>query len=355
MSGMKHRRAGRTDLELPVVCFGAWAIGGWAWGGTDEAAAVAAMRAGFDEGMDAVDTAPVYGFGLSEQLVGRALEGRRGRVKVLTKVGLRWGREEGPLFFESRTPSGEAVRVHRNSRPESVREEVDESLARIGVERLDLVQVHWPDPSTPIAETMGALAELRSAGKIGEIGVSNYSVEQLEEARVALGDVPLATDQPRYSLVDRSIDAEILPWARRHGVGILAYSPLEQGLLTGRMDPARTFPKGDARAERWTLSRANRIAVNARLERYVQPIAAAHRASVAQVVIAATVAREGITAALVGARGPEQAVQNARAGALDLSDDELAAMQRAFGSFFLRHPASWRGRLLALRTRLLGR
>jgi aryl-alcohol dehydrogenase-like predicted oxidoreductase len=233
---MRTRRLGNSDLEIPVVVFGAWAIGGWGWGGRDaatDAAAVDALRHALDVGSGAIDTAPVYGFGHSEELVARAIAGRRDRVVVMTKAGLRWDDERGKLSFEGTDDRGIARKLYRNSRPDSVKAECEASLRRLGVDVIDLLQIHWPDPTTPIADTMGALLELRAAGQIRACGVSNYSVDELEEARRALGDVPLASDQPKSSLVHRAIEVDVLPYAREHGVGVVAYSPLEQGLLTG--------------------------------------------------------------------------------------------------------------------------
>ena len=183
---MKTRTLGRTDLEVPAVVFGAWAIGGWQWGGTDDAAAVEGLRAGIDAGITAIDTAPIYGFGHSEEIVARAIEGRRDEVLVMTKVGLRW-EDCGPRFVSvDAQRDGKPIKIYRNALAESVRHEVDASLSRLGIERIDLLQVHWPDPKTPIAETMGALAELRSEGKIREIGVSNYSAAEMAEAQEPL-------------------------------------------------------------------------------------------------------------------------------------------------------------------------
>ncbi len=328
---MRERPLGSTGIQLPCVTFGAWALGGWAWGGAEDDRSLEALRAGFDAGMTAVDTAPMYGFGRSEEVVGRALAGRREEVRVLTKVGLRWDDGRGELFFETAGPDGKGVRVHRNSRPDSVRLEVERSLKRLGVERLDLVQVHWPDPTTPIAATMGALLELRSEGKLEAIGVSNYSVEQCQEARAALGDVPLAANQVRYSLLTREIEGDVLPWCADAGVGVLAYSPLEQGLLTGAVGPERRFPPDDIRARSPLFSVENRRAVLATLERAVAPIALRHGATLVQVVLAWTAQREGVTSVLAGARDVEQARENAAAGALILSEEERAAIDAAFG------------------------
>lgn len=328
---MQTRRLGRTDLEVPVVVFGAWALGGTGyWGASDDDVAVDAIRAGLDAGMSAIDTAPIYGLGHSEEVVGRAIDGRRDEVVVMSKVGLRWDSEDGELFIDGKGPDGKPFRVYKNSRPESVREEVDRSLARLGVERLDLVQVHWHDATTPIADTMGALAELRAAGKVREVGVSNYSAEQLAEAQRALGDVPLASDQPKYSLVAREAEREVLPWCDEHGVGVVVYSPLEQGLLTGKVRADRTFDEGEGRAKRLSFREDNRARVNALVDEVLAPVAAAHDAMIAQVVIAWTVAQRGVTAALVGARTPEQARENAAAGDVTLTPEQWGAVDAGF-------------------------
>lgn len=350
---MQTRSLGRSGLEVPVVAFGAWAIGGWQWGGTDEEAAVAAIRAGIDAGMTAVDTAPIYGFGRSEELVGRAIAGRREEVQVLTKAGLRWDAEEGELAYDGRGDDGQPLRIFRNGRPASLRQEVEASLRRLGIEVIDLLQLHWPDRTTPVGESLGALGDLQREGLVRAVGVSNFSPAQLDEARRALGDVPLASTQERYSLVDRGIEPAALRWAREHDVGVLAYSPLEQGLLTGRVSSERRFPPGDERARRASFSPENRRRVNALLQEVVAPVAERLGATPAQVVLAWTVAQPGITCALAGARTPEQARENAAAGSLVLEAAEVAAIGRRFAALALAPPG--RGPLRRLLARLLGR
>lgn len=360
---MQYRTLGRSNLRVPVITFGAWVIGGTNWGGTDDDVSVRAIQAAIDGGMTAIDTAPVYGFGHSERIVGRAIRGRRDEVVLMTKVGLRWDDVRGDFFFETEDNNGQTMRVHKNCRPWSVKAEVEWSLRRLGVDVIDLIQVHWNDPKTPIAETMGALLELRAAGKVREIGVSNYSAQMIAEAQRALGDVPLSSDQPKYNLVAREIEKEILPWCRAQGVGVLAYSPLEQGLLTGKVSADRAFPATDGRYKRTTFTAENRARVNALLANVVQPIAAAHGAhgahgpTVGQVVLAWTVAQPGITSAIAGARTPEQARDNAAAGDLVLDASELSKIRAAFEGLTLAMPAGAmvRGRLRNLVRRLIGR
>lgn len=349
---MEMRTLGRSELAVSKVAFGAWAIGGWQWGGSDDATAVDALRAALDAGMTSIDTAPVYGFGRSERVVGRALAGRRERAQVLTKVGLVWEEERGRFFFEGPDQDGVVRRVYKNSRPDSIRREVEASLVRLGVETLDLVQIHWPDPSTPIAEGVGALAELRREGKLRAVGVSNFTPEQLAQAVAALGSVPLASTQERYSLVARGIEETVLPWTIAHDVGVLAYSPIEQGLLSGKVGPERTFPAGDNRQKRGTFTAENRRRVNALLERVVRPPAERLGATFAQVVIAWTAARPGVTCVLVGARSGAQARENAHAAELELLPGEWAAIDRGFAELELDPPGG--GALRRLVNRLRG-
>lgn len=354
---MQRRKLGRSDLEVPVVCFGAWAIGGWNWGATDDEAAVRAIQVGIDCGMNAIDTAPVYGFGHSERVVARALQGRRDRAIVMTKVGLRWDEAFGDTFFETVDPQGKKLTVRRNATPASVRLEVERSLQRLGVEHLDLVQVHWPDLKTPISDTMWALTELRAQGKLREIGVSNFTVAMMKEAQRVLDEVPLASDQPKYNLVSREIERDVLPWLRQAQVGCLVYSPLEQGLLTGKVDAAREFGPDDGRSKRATFTPRNRALVNEVIVRVVRPIAETHSATVGQVVLAWTVAQPGITSALAGARTAEQARDNAAAGDLALTADEIARIRDAFESLKLDSPGGGgpRARIRRLVRRLIGK
>lgn len=335
---MRTRSLGASGIDIPVVVFGAWAVGGWGWGGRSsesDRAAVAAMRRGLELGMSAIDTAPVYGFGHSETLVAQAIAGSRERAIVMTKAGLRWDDPRGKVAFEGVDDRGVQRKLRFNSRPDSVRAEVEASLRRLGLDTIDLLQIHWPDPTTPIADTMGALLELHREGKVRAIGVSNYSPDQMEEARRALGDVPLASDQPRYSLVRREIEADVLPYARETGIGLVVYSPLEQGLLTGKVPPERGFADSDGRKKRATFRETNRAKVNAALQRAVAPIAAAHGATLAQTALAWTLAQPGVTAVIAGARTEAQVEENAAAADLALTAEEWSRIDRAFADLGL--------------------
>jgi aryl-alcohol dehydrogenase-like predicted oxidoreductase len=330
---MELRKLGSSDIEIPPVVFGAWAIGGWFWGGTDDDGAVEAIRAGIDAGITAIDTAPMYGFGHSESVVGRAIKGRRDEVIVATKCGLRWDVEKGEFFFTTEDQSvtdpeeSNKVRpVYRLLERDSIIEECDLSLKRLGVDTIDLYQCHWPDSTTPLDETMEAMLRLREQGKIREIGVSNFTSEMMEKC-LSIG--PIVSDQPKYSLLAREIEEDVLPFCREHDLATLVYSPLAQGLLTGKVTMERTFPEGDMRVNSPWYAPVNRKRVLDVLAK-LSSMADDHGATLAQLVINWTVHEPGVTAAIVGGRNPAQVRENA--GALDftLSEDERRIIRAAF-------------------------
>ena len=317
---MRYRQLGTSGVQVTEIALGAWAIGGWLWGGTDDAGALAGIRRAIDLGMTTIDTAPVYGFGHSEEIVGQAIRGRRDQVQVLTKFGLRWGPGHvGKEHFNSEDLQGRPVHVRQHAGRASVMEECEQSLRRLGIDCIDLYQQHWPDPTTPVEETMEACAALLKAGKVRAVGVSNYTPELMERA---IKVVPLASDQPPYSMLRRDIEADLVPWCLKHSIGILAYSPLQNGILTGRIGMDRQFPKTDLRAQNKFYRPENRRRILEFLDS-LRPIAEAHQATLAQLVINWTIHRPGITCALVGVRNPAQAEENARAAEFELSADQM--------------------------------
>ncbi|MCP4642996.1 MAG: aldo/keto reductase [bacterium] len=321
---MRYRQLGRSDLQVPVVSFGAWAIGGWMWGGTDDDAAVDAIRKAIDCGITCVDTAAMYGQGHSERVVGKAIAGRRDGVVVATKCGLRWNLEEGQFYFDSQDNEGNPIRVYRNLKADSIKYECEQSLKRLGVDTIDLYQCHWPESTTPLEETMGALLDLQKEGKIRAIGVSNFTPEMMTEC---LRHGLIASDQPPYSALNRGMEADVAPFCAENNVGILAYSPIAQGLLTGKVTADRVFKEGDHRAGKPWFQPKNLERLHRDLLDKVRPIADAHDATLGQVFIAWTVEQPGITTAIVGARNEQQAEENARAGDLELNQDELATIR----------------------------
>ncbi len=320
---MRYRQLGPSGIQASVIAAGTWAIGGWMWGGTDEANSIAAIHAALDAGINFVDTAPAYGLGLSEEIVGKALRGRRDKVVLATKCGLVWHVQKGTLFFEQ---AGRPV--YRYLGADSVRYEVEQSLRRLGTDYIDLLQTHWQDATTPIAETMGALLDLKREGKIRAIGVSNATVTDIEQYR-RLG--PVDSDQEKFNLLDRQAEAELLPYVRKNGIAFLAYSPLALGLLTGRISPDRRFPPDDQRNNNPRFTPQSVRRVNAVLEE-LEPLARQHGCDITQLVLAWTLAVPGVTHALVGARNAAQASANAVAGNIELQPEAVARIADAFAA-----------------------
>jgi len=325
---MLMRPLGQSGIEASAVGFGAWAIGGWMWGGSEESEAVRAIHTAIDSGVNLIDTAAIYGFGLSEQIVGRAIADRRDRVVLATKCTMVIDPNVGEEKFNSTAAGPDPlglipVRIHAH--PDSIRRECDASLQRLGIDHIDLYQTHWQTDTTPIADTMGALMELKQAGKIRAIGVSNATSKHMDEYR-KLG--PIDSDQEHYSMLRRHIEQDQLPYCHEHNIAVLAYSPLARGLLTGKVGPEREFGLGDHRREIEAFSVENRKRVQEFLDQ-IGPIAQDHGLTLAQLVIAWTVHQPGLTHALVGARNQKQAEENAAAGEAVLSQDELDAINQA--------------------------
>lgn len=314
------RDIGRSGIRASAVGLGTWAIGGWMWGGTDEAASVRAIEASIDAGISLIDTAPAYGLGRSEELVGRAVAGKRDKVVIATKCGLNWQSGKGNRFFEE-----DGTPVHRYLGADGIALEVEQSLKRLGTDHIDLYITHWQDPTTPIAETMDALLRLKQQGKIRGIGASNVTPDDLA-AYLAAG--PLDAIQERYSMLDRGIEQTLLSLTQPAGVSTLSYSSLALGLLTGKVSATRKFEGDDQRAADPRFSQENRQHA-ASFAAAILPLADQYQASVAQLVIAWTLAQPGISFALCGARDPAQALDNARAACLRLDAADLARIDAA--------------------------
>jgi aryl-alcohol dehydrogenase-like predicted oxidoreductase len=317
---MEYRELGQSGLKASAITFGAWAIGGWLWGGSDRNDAVAAIRASYDEGVTSIDTAAVYGMGLSEEIVGEALQGiPREKVQIMTKFGMRWDMTRGDFAFKSQDNEGRPLDIYKFGGKQSVIRECEDSLRRLGTDYIDLYQQHWPDITTPIGETMEALDQLMKAGKIRAAGVCNYDAAQMAEAEKA---IVLAADQVPYSMVRRDIEEELVPYCLLHNKAILAYSPLQRGLLTGKIRPGHPFKEGDNRGDSKYFRGDNLTQINAFLDD-LRPLAEERKATLTQLVIRWTLERPGITVALVGARDASQAVENARAMEIRLTDEEM--------------------------------
>jgi len=320
---MEYRQIGKSQVKASVITFGAWAIGGTMWGGTDEKKAIEAIRASIDAGVTSIDTAPGYGFGKSEELIAQAVAGKRNKVQLFTKFGLRRDTTEGEFFFDL-PYAGKKYPIYRNSKKKSVIKECEDSLRRLKTNYIDLYQCHWRDHTTPIEETMEAVDQLLKEGKILAAGVSNFTVEDIETANKI---VPIACDQPPYSMILRDIEKDILPYCREHSMGVIVYSPLQRGLLTGKFKPDHKFPPDDHRANLPQFQPEFIRAVNTFLEQ-LEPIANKYNATLGQLVLNWTIQQSGITAALVGARDVIQAKENARAGELQVSKEDINTIDK---------------------------
>ena len=317
---MEYQELGNSGVSVSRITFGSWAAGGWMWGGTEQNDAVGAIHASYDLGVTSIDTAPVYGMGFSEQIVGEAIKGLpRDKVQILTKFGMRWDLAKGQFAMKTKDNDGHDLDVYKYASRESIMKECEDSLRRLGTDYIDLYQQHWPDVTTPIDETMEAVSRLIEQGKVRAAGVSNYSVAQMQEAEKTL---KLAANQVPYSMVRRDIEADVVPYCLENNKAILVYSPLQLGLLTGKMKPGQQFGAGDLRTGHRLFTPENVSRVNAVLNR-IRPLAETKNATLGQLVLRWTLAQPGITVALVGARNPEQAVQNARAIDLKLSFEEI--------------------------------
>jgi len=320
MTEQTLRMIGKSGVEASAVGLGTWAIGGTFWGGTDEARSIAAIRASLDQGISLIDTAPGYGNGLAEELVGKAIRGRRSEAVIATKCGLNWHHGKGNHFFDQL-----GQKIHRYLGRDGVLYEIDQSLRRLGTDYIDLYITHWQDPTTPVEETMAALLELKQAGKIRAIGISNASPDELR-AYLAVG--PIDAIQERYSMLDRDIERTLLPLCSKAGVSVLSYSSLALGLLSGKIAADRVFEGDDLRKTNPRFSRQNleRVAAFAKA---IEPLATAKHATVAQLVIAWTIAQPTISYALCGARDGKQASENAAAGRIRLDAAEVDQIDSA--------------------------
>lgn len=317
---MIYRKLGNSELSISAIAFGAWAAGGWMWGGTEQNDSVNAIKAAYDLGVTSIDTAPAYGQGKSEEIIGEAIKSLpRDKIQILTKYGLRWDTDKGQFYFESKNDQGKTIHLHKYATKESIIKECENSLRRLGTDYIDLYQIHWPDPTTPIQETMGAISLLIEQGKVRYAGVCNYDTALMKEAEKYIN---LVSDQVPYCMVRRNIEEELVPHVLENKKSILAYSPLQRGLLTGKMNPGYKFEGDDHRKGLFYFSDENIKRTNNFLNK-IKPIAEGKNATLAQLVIRWTIDQPGITIALVGARNPKQAEENAKAAEINLSKDEM--------------------------------
>lgn len=303
------RNLGTSSLQLTRIGFGAWAIGGggwqFGWGSQDDEDSVAAIRRALNSGINWIDTAAVYGLGHSEEVVAKALEGVSEKPLVFTKCSMTWGADR------------QIVRTMKH-----IRQECEESLKRLKLDTIDLYQVHWPMPDEEIEEGWTTMAELQREGKVRYIGVSNFNVSQMERA---LKIAPITSLQPPYSMLNRTNEAEILPFCQQHGIGVINYSPMQSGLLTGKMTKERVaaFPDDDFRKNAKQFQEPN-LSRNLQLAGKLGEIGARHGVEAGVVAIAWTLHNPAVTAAIVGGRSPQQVDGVLPAATFQLSEEEFA-------------------------------
>jgi len=310
---MQTRQFGKTDMQITPIGLGAWAIGGGdyvsGWGSQDDQESIATIRRALDLGINWIDTAPVYGMGRSEEVVGQAIKGRE-KPYIFTKCSLLWDEKR------QISNSLQAASLHR---------EVDASLKRLGVDVIDLYQIHWPNPDPDIEEGWSTLVDIKKAGKVRHIGVSNFSVEQIRRAEKI---APVETLQPPYSLINSAVDKEILPYCQQHNIGTIIYSPMASGLLTGSMTQERIkqLPEDDWRGRNREYQEP-RLSRNLALAKILSDIGYLHNVPAGVVAIAWTLHNPAVTAAIVGARRPAQIEELVPAAEFRLTDTEMAQIQ----------------------------
>jgi aryl-alcohol dehydrogenase-like predicted oxidoreductase len=314
---MHTKRLGSSDLFITPIGFGAWAIGGsgweFAWGAQDDSESVAAIGEALDAGVNWIDTAAVYGLGHSEEVVARALQGMNNRPYVFTKCSMAWDAHR---------------EIRRSLKAESIRRECEASLRRLRVDAIDLYQIHWPEPDEDIEEGWATLAALQREGNVRHIGVSNFNVAQMKRAEAI---APITSLQPRYSLLHRDVEEAILPFTARENIGVIAYSPMASGLLTGAMTAERVarLPADDWRKGHADFQ-APQLSQNLRLVRLLRNIARKYGRTPAEVAVAWVLHNPAVTGAIVGARRPGQMRGVIGAAEFHLSPRELAEIDAFF-------------------------
>ncbi|MFN6564057.1 MAG: aldo/keto reductase [Nostoc sp. ChiSLP01] len=311
---MQTKQLGNSELQITPIGFGAWAIGGgdWAfgWGAQEDEESIAAINRALDLGVNWIDTAAIYGLGHSEEVVAKALKGRSDRPYIFTKCSMIWD-EKG--------------KIGNSLKADSIRREVEASLRRLDIESIDLYQIHWPNPDPEIEEGWTTLAKLKDEGKVRYIGVSNFNVQQLQRAQKI---APVTSLQPPYSLVKPDVEKEILPFCKENNIGVIVYSPMQSGLLTGKMTPERVanFPDDDWRKNSSEFQEP-RLSRNLKLVEVLKNIGEQHGRSPGEVAIAWTLNNPAVTAAIVGGRNPQQVEGIIGAGDFRLNEQEIDEIQ----------------------------
>ncbi len=328
---MKYKILPGTDIKLSPITFGAFAIGGWFWGGADETDAIKTIETAVNNGITNIDTAPIYGMGHSEKIVGKSIKGIRDKVQILTKFGMTWEGTNGDFIFDSKDNDGNPIQIYKYNGKKSIIEECEKSLKRLQTDYIDLYQMHWPETTTPIEETMEAVEILLKQGKIRAAGVCNCPVDLLTSASKVVNQ---STNQVAYSMINRDIEKDLIPHCLENGVGILPHTTLQKGLLTGKLKPGHKFGEGDNRPNTPFFKDGNFEKVTKMLDA-ILPIANERNISLAQLAINWTIQQPAITSVLVGARNSEQMLDNVAALEFVLSDEELSIIDTEYNALDL--------------------
>lgn len=314
---MLYRKLGKSNVKISAITLGVATYASRVWGQSDGMdLATAFLSEAIDRGFTTLDTASTYGFGLCDEVIGQAIKGKRDRVQIVAKYGQRWNSSEGTFICDSEDPRGNPMKIMRNSRPESIIEECEEILKRLKTDYIDLFVCHWPDTATPQAESMGAVSKLIEQGKVLAAGVSNFSLEQMKEAHTAL---PIALTQSPYSMVNREIENDILPWCVENDVSVQAYSPLQSGLLARK---TTVLAEDDPRREDPYFKPENLCKVHIFLEE-IEPIAFTYNATIPQLVLNWTINRPSVASAICGSSTIDQVTENLESTKFNLTQKDL--------------------------------
>jgi len=307
---MNERELGKSGIQLTEIGLGTWAIGGpweWGWGKQDDRESREAIDRALESGINWIDTAPIYGFGHSEEIVAQALSGRRGEIFLATKCGIIWDEQK---------------KTTNTNRADSIFQELENSLKRLQTDFIDLYQIHWPDPRTPVESSWEAMVQLKKQGKVKYIGVSNFNVRLLEKCE-AIGHVDSL--QPPYSLLDRRVESDILPWCLKNKTGVIAYSPIQNGLLSGKFDRSRLA--SDDWRHRSSHFKEPAFSKNLKFTEKLKPIAERNHKTVLQLAIAWVLMHPAVTAAIVGARRASQVEEIVGGADWKLSERDMAQIE----------------------------
>jgi len=330
---MNYFSIGSDKLKISRVITGTWQMGGWYFGKSDRKESLNSIQASLDAGINTFDTAPVYGFGKSEEILGEAMRGRRDKFVVLDKCGLRWNCSDGKFFFEVPDFEEKKYSVYRNLRKESIIYECEQSLLRLNTDYIDLYQIHWPDPSVPISDAAEAMEHLISQGKIRNVGVSNFSVQNTVDFRNISDNLDVVSVQEKFNLIDRKALTNKIPYCKKNKISFFAYSPLEQGLLSGKFGKNNEFSKGDYREGKFSL-KPDSYNLISRTKDELSDLLQKYGCSMANLSLSWLLNVSGVSAVICGARTEKQAIENSWSSSIIIEDADMRKIENVFENYF---------------------